>query len=384
MGIQAAGGYFALNSDGVTPFQHPVELDRNLARAMFRQSGCLRGGDWTVAPTGTNQQVSISTGSGFVNGQESAQQGGYVGWSDASENKTFGAPSGSPRIDTLLLRAYDPQYGTLPSGTCRMQWDIVAGTPAATPAPQPDSAFISTGGQWVPGAWMKWAEVRINPGDTVIPSGQIYLPGSVVSGIGTTWSQRFARGSGATILCTAASRPASPQVGDMIYETDTQRFYVWNGAAWFWPWGRGLVGGTRFNGTGNFTTGMTGAEALVTNFNTGSLTLEANRSFEIRAKVFSDATVNNTYSIFRIRDTNLVGTERIAPLCLYGLSGNIYTFDITARYETSTATTITFVLTEITTTGGTVSVRGGTSNKPCFMEVHDMGPTGRITTSSLP
>jgi hypothetical protein len=232
MGIQSAGGYFALNSDGVTPFQHPVELDRNLAEAMFRQSGALRGGDWAIAPTGTNQQISIAAGAGFINGQESAQQGGYFGWSDVSENKTFGAPSGSPRIDTLLLRAYDPQYGTLPSGTCRMQWDIVAGTPGATPVPQPDSAFISTGGQWVPGAWMKWAEVRINPGDTVIPAGQIYLPGSVVSGVGTTWSARYARGASSPILCTNASRPASPKQGDIILEIDTGAQFYYSGSAW--------------------------------------------------------------------------------------------------------------------------------------------------------
>lgn len=232
MGIQTAPGYIALNSDGVTPYQHPVELDRNQLKALYRQSGALRAGDWAVAPTATNQQVSISTGAGFVLGQESAQQGGYFAWSDASENKTFGAPSGSPRIDTLLLRIYDSQYGTLPSGTGRAQWDIVAGTPGATPAPQPDSAFISTGGQWVPGAWMKWAEVRINPGDTVIPSGQIYLPGSVVSGTGTTWSQRYTRQSAGTILCTSTSRPSAPATGDQIYEVDTRTQKVWTGAAW--------------------------------------------------------------------------------------------------------------------------------------------------------
>lgn len=34
------------------------------------------------------------------------------------------------------------------------------------------------------------------------------------------------------ITCTAATRPASPNEGMLIYETDTDLFQFWNGAAW--------------------------------------------------------------------------------------------------------------------------------------------------------
>lgn len=37
--------------------------------------------------------------------------------------------------------------------------------------------------------------------------------------------------SGATI-CTQLTRPASPGLGQIIYETDTRRTYVWNGTYW--------------------------------------------------------------------------------------------------------------------------------------------------------
>ena len=34
------------------------------------------------------------------------------------------------------------------------------------------------------------------------------------------------------LICTSASRPAAPDTGSMIYETDTSRTLVWNGTAW--------------------------------------------------------------------------------------------------------------------------------------------------------
>lgn len=33
-------------------------------------------------------------------------------------------------------------------------------------------------------------------------------------------------------ICTSSTRPASPDEGTMIYETDTDKVYVWTGAAW--------------------------------------------------------------------------------------------------------------------------------------------------------
>lgn len=34
------------------------------------------------------------------------------------------------------------------------------------------------------------------------------------------------------IVCTSSTRPASPDTGTMIYETDTAKLLVWNGSAW--------------------------------------------------------------------------------------------------------------------------------------------------------
>jgi len=42
-------------------------------------------------------------------------------------------------------------------------------------------------------------------------------------------------GSG-LIICTSGTRPGSPAEGDMIWETDTNRVYIWPGGSWRWMW----------------------------------------------------------------------------------------------------------------------------------------------------
>ena len=37
-------------------------------------------------------------------------------------------------------------------------------------------------------------------------------------------------------VCTSSTRPASPYEGQCIYETDTDRMYVWDGSAWSLTW----------------------------------------------------------------------------------------------------------------------------------------------------
>jgi hypothetical protein len=34
------------------------------------------------------------------------------------------------------------------------------------------------------------------------------------------------------IVCTSGTRPSAPDEGSMVYETDTKRMLIWNGAAW--------------------------------------------------------------------------------------------------------------------------------------------------------
>lgn len=209
---------------------HPEITLRNVHRAMFGgRSGACRRGDFAIAPTGTTRQFSIAAGRAYIHGQENSSQGGYIAWSDASENQVVGAPSASPRIDTILLQIYDEQYGTLPSGTSRAEWRIVAGTPGASPIALPDSSFLTGGANYVPGAWWRVADIRSNPGDTTIPAGQIYSPNSYVRVPG-----------GITLVSSAVStsgfggRPTDPVDGETIYEIDTRRTFRYNSTSGLW------------------------------------------------------------------------------------------------------------------------------------------------------
>lgn len=56
-------------------------------------------------------------------------------------------------------------------------------------------------------------------------------------------------------VCTSASRPASPYAGQVIYQTDTNQAFVWNGSAWVLlstgtanPPGMEYITGTTFTG----------------------------------------------------------------------------------------------------------------------------------------
>lgn len=207
---------------------HPEIVLRNVHRGMFgSRSGALRYGDFAVSPTGVTRQFSVAPGRAYIHGRENSSQGGYVTFSDAAENLVVPAPAASPRIDTLLLRVYDEQYGTLPSGTSRAQWDIVPGVAAASPNARPDTDFLLGGSQYVPGAWWRVADIRSNPGDTTIPSGQFYP------------TLDHARVPGADTLCLSAptvtgfgGRPTDQVLNDTIREVDTGVRRRWNGSAW--------------------------------------------------------------------------------------------------------------------------------------------------------
>lgn len=218
MGLQTVPAYIA-----EAGYNHPAETFRNITKSVFGRTGLCRVGSFAVAPTATPLQVSIAAGSAVLVGSESTSQGAYHVWSNASENKTFGAPSAQPRIDTLLLRVYDNQYGVI-SGLCRADWDIVQGTPAGSPAALADSVFNSGGASYQPGAWFRVADVRINVGDGAIP-----LPAGQI-----TPNLRYIRSGGYTI-CTSTTRPSDPQIGDRIYETDTKTAREYDGSYWRLP-----------------------------------------------------------------------------------------------------------------------------------------------------
>lgn len=214
MGLQTVPGYI-----GQAAYLHPVELDRNIMAGIHGRTGVMKLGDFAITPTGVAQQISIAKGRAFLLGVESNQQGGYTVWSDVAENQVFGAPSGSARIDTLIQRVVDTQYGSDP-GSPRAEWAIYAGTPSGSPVALADSVFNSGGINYKPGAWWRVADVRINVGDTVIPDAQI------------TRFLRYTRLSRGHFLARSTDSIADMVAGDSRFDTDTLTDRTWDGTTW--------------------------------------------------------------------------------------------------------------------------------------------------------
>lgn len=214
MGLKTQPAYI-----GQTGYLHPVELDRNLIEGMFQRSGMTRVGEMAVTPTGVSGQISVAAGRAFLLGVENASQGGYFVWSDGADLLSVAAASGNPRIDTLVLRVKDDQYGTI-SGSPAAYYEVVQGVAAGSPTARADSYFNSGGGAYVPGAWFRVADILRNLGDGVIPGGQI------------TSNLRYVRTPGGVVFCTSSTRPSDAIDGDMVYETDTTFLMRRVGGTW--------------------------------------------------------------------------------------------------------------------------------------------------------
>ena len=214
MGLKVEPAYI-----GQTGYLHPVELDRNLLEGIFSRTGGMRLGDFQASTGVGTRAVAISAGRAFLLGAENAQQGGYVAWSDATETFLLAAGVGNPRIDTIVLRVIDDQYGSI-SGSPRAEFEVVQGVAAASPTARVDSDFNVGGSFYKPGAWWRVADCRVNVGDTTIPSGQI------------TTNNRYVRVPGGKVMCLSTSRPSDPLLGDRIQEIDTGLAYDYDGSAW--------------------------------------------------------------------------------------------------------------------------------------------------------
>ncbi len=162
MGLQLVPGFI-----GQSGYNHPVELFRNYVKGATAKGKGYMGSsnDFSLTPSGANMSMSIAEGFASILGQENNQQGSYFVWSNASESIAWPAAAGQARIDSLLLRVIDTQYGTDPSPN-GAYWEVVEGVPAGSPAARLDSDFLPGGGFHRPGAWWRVANVLVPSGIT--------------------------------------------------------------------------------------------------------------------------------------------------------------------------------------------------------------------------
>ncbi len=215
MGLKVEPAYI-----GQTGYLHPVELDRNLLEGLFQRSGGVRYGDFAISQGVGTRAIAIAPGRFFVLGQENAQQGGYFVWSDAIETFLLAAAVGNPRIDTILIRVIDDQYGSI-SGAPRAEFAVVQGVASGAPVARANSDFLVGGSFYIPGGWARLGDVRVNVADTgSIPTGQI------------TTQNRYVRPPNSNIPCLSTDRPSDAVMGDSIYEIDTKLRWTHDGTQW--------------------------------------------------------------------------------------------------------------------------------------------------------
>ncbi len=212
---------------------------------------------------------------------------------------------------------------------------------------------------------------QINAGNVRGPQGIQGPAGPVPEALidGNTYARKDglwvpARG---TEVVTSTTRPVSPTTGMMIYETDTKKFYTWNGTVWTLPKNvsEGILG-TLGKATAD-QTGITG-ETNLNNMST-VLSVGAGRQVKVSFQIQTNRTVVDGITCIRLKEGTTV-------LCEYYYTN---TFANTSESRTGfvlltpTAVAHTYFLSLLRLSGtGTVGITAG-PNWPSSILAEDIG-----------
>lgn len=187
-----------------TSWPSPTHNSRNVDDAEYEKIHALAGdgvwgdpGDTAVVSAGSGLQVSVRSGvRAVVRGQS------WYSGDDAFSLTIASNTSGSSRTDRIVLRLD------------RSAWTVRAvvkqGTPGSS-APSLSQSTANSSGTWE----VALAKVTVaNNASSVSVSREEQYIGSRVR------------------PCTSSTRPPNPQRGEIIHETNTGKWYGWDGSAW--------------------------------------------------------------------------------------------------------------------------------------------------------
>lgn len=220
MTLQVVAGFL-----GQTGLQHPAMLYRNMIAAICgRKTGMFRLNDFALTPSGSAMSVTIARGDAMLMGTENVStQGGYFVWNNANEVLAWPAAHASlPRIDSLILRVIDTDYGADPAGS-KAVWEVVSGTPNASPVQVPDSSFAAAGAFYHPGAWYRVANFQV-------PALATNLAAATM-----TFFRNYTRGGAFELVATYGQEPSDPVRGDAVmYNSGTHAgvAFQYDGVGW--------------------------------------------------------------------------------------------------------------------------------------------------------
>jgi len=193
---------------------HPAEDVRRMFSALLGgddRGGIGRASHLLVSESGTPAMtISVASGSVWLPGSEATYQGMYYCENRGTTSLAIAAADASnPRKDLVVARVEDSAYS---GSTNAWALAIVSGTPAGSPA-EPTAPANS----------ITLALVDVPASDTAITNSQI-TDRRIISAKG--------KASQGIVTTTSASRPSSPDEGDVIYETNTNSLLAYDGAAW--------------------------------------------------------------------------------------------------------------------------------------------------------
>jgi hypothetical protein len=205
-----------LQNDGPNAEQHR----QHMTAAFGEHEGVIKGLAVTEKSGTPNMSVDVSEGRVLVAGTEGTYQGLYMCHNRGVENLAISASDPTnDRYDLIVATVEDADYS---GATDAWKLDVVSGTPAATPLfpAIDDNTFVL-------------ATVLVQNGVSSIVDADItdIRSGSDTDGTTALTNYGFAALQG-VIRCTSSTRPQSPEEGWSIYETDTDREYVYDGSGW--------------------------------------------------------------------------------------------------------------------------------------------------------
>jgi len=198
---------------------HPAEDVRRWVAAQTSDApGIVGEGDLLVKERLTpTMGVTVVAGRAYVLGDESAYQGIYFVEARGDENLTIAPADGTnPRKDLVVVKVEESVYSGAVDAASLV---VVTGTPAASPVVPA-----------VPANAIVLAEVAVAAGVTSITNASITDERKNQNYSGNAGG--LATGLGGVRPVTTATRPASPRVGDPIFETDSGKTQIWNGSTW--------------------------------------------------------------------------------------------------------------------------------------------------------
>lgn len=191
-----------------------AEMDRLQTRGVVAQGGVAGPYDLTPTPSASGgMRITVGPGSVFVNGGDDDYQGMYHCVNDdIYEVALAGANATQPRIDLIVARVNDPDYGA--TGNL---WDLVAitGTPSAVPVVP--TASMKAGDELI-------AQVRVDAATTALTTSKILS------------RRRIVRLRVAQTVGTQADRDLlEPYNGMAIFRDDLQQRQWYQGGQWYAP-----------------------------------------------------------------------------------------------------------------------------------------------------